>query len=371
MLGRKGMTLPEIMIALSVFSIAMGGAMGFLSTQQKAFQRGTDDMALAQNLGFGLTALAQDLRTAGSNVPTGMPAVVYAGVNSFAFNSDLTSNVANQQFAVYYDPDAPAGSVSSLSLSNQITVNGSSPARTWPLQNYSSDAETIIYYFELDTETTRTDDYRMMRRVNNATPELVSRNILAPLASAPFFSYTYLLTPTTGRSTLQPVPSGWMPVTFASTGGRSDSLRAVRVNYRVTNGLTGNRQKIQAVNLTVGLPNVGAAVLQPCGDTPVYSGSLTASWDATNVGVALAFPASGDEAGGERDIVRYVVYRRLTSATDWGDPYLSIPTGATSYTYLDQDVAPSTSYTYAVAAQDCTPRLSSQLVSGAVAVPAS
>jgi hypothetical protein len=70
-------------------------------------------------------------------------------------------------------------------------------------------------------------------------------------------------------------------------------------------------------------------------------------------------------------VVRYVVYRKISSATDWGDPYLSIPVGLTSYTYLDADVAPSTSYTYAVSAQDCTPRLSSQLTTSSVAVPAS
>jgi hypothetical protein len=158
-------------------------------------------------------------------------------------------------------------------------------------------------------------------------------------------------------------------VTFASAGNRQDSLRAVIVTYRVTNGQAGTAERIQGVSFAVGLPNVGLTRLQQCGDAPAYSGSLTATWNATDLGVALSFPASVDEASGEQDVVRYVVWRKISSATDWGDPFLSIPTGSATYTYLDQAVDSATGYDYAVAAQDCTPRLSSQLTSGTVSVP--
>lgn len=375
MLDRRGMTLPEMMMALTIFTIAMGGALGFVSSQQKAFQRGTDELITTQNLGFGLTTLAQEIRTAGANVPASQPSVVYAGPYSFSFNADLTTNVANDPFATYYDPDAPTGQVTALRLANQITVPGSSPARTWPLQNYlqadgtASTAETITFWFELDSETARADDYRLMRQVNNGAGQLLARNILAPTDSVPFFSYQYLLTPTTGRKTLQPVPAAWLPVSFASAQNRQDSLRAVQVRYRVTNGLSGSAERIQTVSFAVGLPNLGLTRLQACGDAPAYNGTLSASWDATNGGIALSFPASVDEASGEKDVIRYVVWRRDPVDLDWGDPYLSIPTGSATYSYLDQAVSSGGSYEYAVAAQDCTPRISSQLTSGAVSVP--
>lgn len=375
LLDRRGMTLPEMMTALAIFTIAMGGALGFVSSQQRAFQRGSDELVATQNLGFGLTTLAQEVRTAGANVPASQPSIVYAGPTSFSFNSDLTTNVANDPFATYYDPDAPTGQVTALRLADQITVPGSSPARSWPLQNYlqtdgtASSAETITFWFESDAETARTDDYRLMRQVNNGTAQLLARNILAPTGTTPFFGYQYLLTPTTGRKTLQAVPAAWLPVTFASAANRQDSLRAVQINYRVTNGLTGTGERIQSVSFAVGLPNLGLTRLQACGDAPAYSGSLSASWDATTSGIALSFPASVDEASGEKDVIRYVVWRRDPAAFDWGDPYLSIPTGSGSYSYLDQDVSSGTSYQYAVAAQDCTPRISSQLTSGAVTVP--
>jgi prepilin-type N-terminal cleavage/methylation domain-containing protein len=373
---QRGLTLPELLVSLTVFSIVMGGAIGFLITQQQAFQKGTDDLAASQNLSFGLTSLAQEIRAAGGNVPAGQPNIVYAGRNTFSFNADLTSNVANDPFAIYIDVDAPAGQVTSLRVANQITVPGSSPSRTWPLQNYNapdgtaSNAETVTFWFTADDETSRTDDYRLMHQVNNGSPELIARNILAPADTATsFFRYTYLRTPAAGRQTLQPVPMAWLPISFADTLGRQDSIRAVRVSYRVTNGLSGGDERIQAIDFAVGLPNVGITRLQQCGDAPVYSGSMTAVWDSALAGVHLGFPSSIDENSGEGDVQRYVVWRRLSGATDWGDPMLSIPTGDSTYTYLDETVVPGSTYEYSSAAQDCTPRLSSRLQSPAVAIP--
>jgi prepilin-type N-terminal cleavage/methylation domain-containing protein len=373
---RRGLTLPELLVSLTVFSIVMGGAIGFLITQQQAFQKGTDDLAASQNLSFGLTSLAQEIRAAGGNVPAGQPNIVYAGRNSFSFNADLTSNVANDPFAIYIDVDAPAGQVTALRVANQITVPGSSPGRTWPLQNYNapdgsaSSAETVTFWFTADDETSRTDDFRLMHQVNNGNPELIARNILAPAdTSSSFFRYTYLRTPAAGRQTLQPVPTSWLPISFADTLGRQDSIRAVRISYRVTNGLAGDLERIQAIDFAVGLPNVGVTRLQQCGDAPVYAGSMTAVWDSALSGVQLAFPSSVDENSGEGDVQRYVVWRRLSGATDWGDPMLSIPTGDSTYTYLDETVTPGNTYEYSSAAQDCTPRLSSRLQSAAVAIP--
>jgi prepilin-type N-terminal cleavage/methylation domain-containing protein len=373
---RRGLSLPELLVSLTVFSIVMGGGISFLITQQRAFQKGTNDLTASQNLSFGLTSLAQEIRATGGNVPAGQPNIVYAGRNAFSFNADLTSNVANDPFAIYIDLDAPAGQVTALRLANQITVPGSSPARTWPLQNYlapdgsASTAETVTFWFTLDDETTRTDDYRLMHQVNNGSPELIARNILAPADTATsFFRYTYLLTPATGRQTLQPVPSAWLPITFADTLGRQDSLRAVRISYRVTNGLSGDLERINAIDFAVGLPNAGVTRLQQCGDAPVYAGTLTAVWDSAEASVILGFPSSVDESSGEGDVQRYVIWRRLNGATDWGDPLLSIPTGDSSYTYLDATVTSGETYEYAAAAQDCTPRLSSQLLSADVAIP--
>jgi hypothetical protein len=85
--------------------------------------------------------------------------------------------------------------------------------------------------------------------------------------------------------------------------------------------------------------------------------------------VRLVWNAAVDEGGGENDVVRYVVWRRETGTTDWGDPHLSIPAGNTAYLLDDGVVVSGTSYDYALAAQDCTPTQSQLSIAGPVIVP--
>jgi hypothetical protein len=49
-------------------------------------------------------------------------------------------------------------------------------------------------------------------------------------------------------------------------------------------------------------------------------------------------------------------------------PYFSVPAGRSSYTYTDEVVAEGATYSYAIAAQDCTPSMSGLAVSGSVTV---
>ena len=90
---------------------------------------------------------------------------------------------------------------------------------------------------------------------------------------------------------------------------------------------------------------------------------------ASGKGIDIGWSRSGDEGGGENDVLKYVVWRRTPPATDWGDPLLAIPSGQTSYTYADQTTTSGVIYQYAVAAQDCTPNLSGQNVSPSVTAP--
>jgi hypothetical protein len=84
----------------------------------------------------------------------------------------------------------------------------------------------------------------------------------------------------------------------------------------------------------------------------------------------LTWNAAIDETAGERDVSRYVIYRQsLPMSPDWGDPYLSIPAGLLTYQYDDQAIVSGESYIYALAAQDCTPMLSTLEQSGFVIVP--
>ena len=85
----KGFTLVELLVAMVVFIVVLGAAMSFLVTQSRTFRRGSDEMAVLQNMSFGADNLDSQMRTAGSNTVDNQPTVVYASANTFSFNSEL------------------------------------------------------------------------------------------------------------------------------------------------------------------------------------------------------------------------------------------------------------------------------------------
>jgi len=150
-----------------------------------------------------------------------------------------------------------------------------------------------------------------------------------------------------------------------------DSIRGVRVSLASTDDAPGNAsERIRSISRVIWLPNAGQAQVRVCGDEPMFGSLVTANvMDEEGVPVIEVtwFPAV-DETGGEEDIVRYVVWKRLAGESSWGDPYLSVPAGseASSYSHIDRDVQSGQAYEYAVAAQDCTPTLSPLVIAGPV-----
>jgi prepilin-type N-terminal cleavage/methylation domain-containing protein len=381
---RRGMTLVEMLVAMTVFLVVLGASLRGISVQSRGFTRGADETGILQNLRYGVDQVDQELQNAGANVPERQPPVVFASGTAIAFNADLVSNLAGDISAVYVDPAAPAGQVSALTTAATIGIPGSTPVFTYPSANYTglgggnSPAELITFWFMPDPETTRTDDFVLMRQVNNQPAEPLVRNALAPAAGQPFFRYRYLNTPATGAPTVDTVPTAWLPLrhTAAQHGqvpdtgavARIDQLRAVELRYRVTNQRPGAQERIRDIATVIPLPNMGLKKLQTCGDEPLFTQPVS----AVPVGgygdsrVDVSFGASVDEASGERDVIRYVVWRRVAGNPDWGDPFTSLPSGTAPYLYSDLDVVPGTQYQYQVAAQDCTPALSPRSTSATV-----
>lgn len=382
-LGERGLTLIEMMIALMVFSVVLAGALAFLRAQGRSFSLGSQRVAMLQNSRFALDELEKDLRTSGAGAPDIQPPLIYLGPSVIAFNANYLTNTPGDVFAVYYNPDAPTGSTDAVRKSGAFTI----PLTTvvYPDTDYleggvvNSSAETITFYFVTDSSTTRTDDYLLYRQINNLAPELVSRNILQT-TGVPFFQY-YWQTVVAGVSSIQQVPNAGLPwrhtvpihlaVIDSGPAARIDSVRVVQVSMTVTNGLAGSAERRRAVSRFIRLPNVGLANQQTCGDAPILGTALTAAWNGVN-GVNLTWNAAVDELGGERDVTRYVIFRKLVTDPTWGDPYLSIPpTGTSPYLYTDHDVTTGsgTQYIYGLAAQDCTPSNSSLVSSLIVSIP--
>ena len=371
--GREaGFTLVELLIVTVVFGIVITGALGFMTVQHKAFFKGADQLMTLQNLRYAYQTLEIDLTTLGSNVPAGQPEMVLAGDDVIAFTGDYTSNLVNDVSAVYIDPDAPNGLVQAPRV--KIDIPNSSFA--WPDTIYQapggtpSMAELIIYFFEPDATTVRTDDYILKRQVNDASPEVLARNLLKQ-GSMPFFRYFRKRTYTSQSSQLDSIPDGDLPLfhsvvlhgsaTDTANSARGDSIRAVRVSFRSTNGRPGAAEWFADLNRLIDLPSAGFGIVMTCGDEPILGSPLAVqivSPDGTPI-VQLDWLPATDESVGEKDVIRYVLYRReVPNNGDWGDPFLSIPAGAASYTYEDATVQVGTTYEYAHAAQDCTPSLS-------------
>jgi hypothetical protein len=198
----------------------------------------------------------------------------------------------------------------------------------------------------------------------------------------PFFEYFRVSTTAGGVSTMSQVPSNQLPWrhtvpihlanTDTGTFARIDSVRAVRVNFTVTNGAVGGNERLRALTRFIRLPNAGLVNTKSCGDAPIFTTTPVADTsmlvDSTIV-VELSFAASVDESAGERDVERYVIWRRESTVVDWGDPYVTLPGGTDPNLFVDAGVVGGISYLYAVSAQDCTPTLSDRRVSNEIAVP--
>jgi prepilin-type N-terminal cleavage/methylation domain-containing protein len=381
--NERGLTLIEMLIALIVFSFVLAGALVFLKAQGRSFSLGSQRVAMLQNSRFAFDELEKDLRTAGAGAPDIQPPLIYLAGSVVSFNANYLTATPGDVFAVYYNPDAVSGSTEAVRKAQQFTIPNSSPAVVYPDTDYvvggiNSAAETITFFFTPDTSTTRADDYVLYRQINNLTPEVVSRNILQT-TGVPFLQYWWQ-TVVGGVTSTQQVANASLPwrhtipihLAASDTGpaARIDSVRAVQVSFTVTNGLTGTAERKRSISRYIRLPNVGLATQQTCGDKPIQGGTFTAQWNAGAAGDSLYWTAAVDELGGERDVVRYVIWRKLVTDPTWGSPYLSLPPAATAnYAYIDKNVTSGAKYLYGLAAQDCTPTNSDIMSSLEVDVP--
>ena len=391
--GSRGFTLIELMVTLVMLSLVMGATIAVFRSQTASFRLGGQRMDLYQNMRYAVNTIDRMLRTAGAGVANQQPMFIYGGNDIVAFNANYT-NINQDGCAVNINPDAPVGSFEILPLASAYIFPNT--AFTYPATTYTSStnclAETIVFYMRPDSSTAVANDFVLMERVNAMPAELVAKNIMAYPGRA-FFEYFVhrltLLVPPAARDSLvlagaagsgivlpighsiaihgSPADSALDP----SASYLADSVKAVRINLRVSNGLTGTDQRVRDISTVVSLPNNGLVQLKTCGSSPLLAGVLTATPNPvvppSAPSVTLTWPSSFDEAGGETDINQYNVYRRLLADPAFGSALQTVPAGQPPpYTFIDNGVTAGTDYVYAVAAQDCTPAESPRLVSATV-----
>ena len=105
------MTLIELLVSITIFGVVVSTSVAFMARQNAAFQDSIRRLVALRNLRYAVATLAQDLESLGTNVPDPQPALYYADEDVIVFSADYATNVADDPFAVFHDPDAPAGQV--------------------------------------------------------------------------------------------------------------------------------------------------------------------------------------------------------------------------------------------------------------------
>ena len=375
----RGFTLMEMLISLVVLSLVMSTAVWFFRGVSRAVAGTSDRMDAMQNLRYAIGTMDRELRNAGAGTTEQQPTLVYIAPTVVVFNADIVSPTPNSMTAVNYNPDADPNATNAPSTSQKFTIPGT--AILYPDSTYKttggeiSPAEAITYWVTADTAPGRSGLYLMYRQVNNNAPDVVARNLL-PYPGRPFFDW--LQTDTIGN--LFTVSAANLPMrhsvpvhgALGDTGvaSRIDSVRAVRVNLYASNAMTGSQQILRELVTTIRIPNAGLTKQRSCGDQPIFGKTVT----ATSTGIVgapkitLTWTPATDETGGEKDVEKYVIYRRLQAGT-FDDALQSIPAGQASYTFNDVSVVSGNTYVYQVTALDCTPLESSPSTTAAVLVP--
>ncbi len=379
-----GFSLVELLITLVVLTLIMGTTVMFFQTQSRSFARGNESIDILQNARFSVTHVERILRTLGAGVTGQQPMLVYGGNDVVAFNTDFTeSDTTDFRWAVNWNPSIPAEEAMVWRLEDASAIPNTSytyPPRTFVLGNsLPSPAETKIFWFAPDSTTTRNDDYVLWERTNNGSQEYIARNILA-YPGRPFFEY-FLHRRTTGVSSLIISTGADLPLrrralesTFnsadSSAAVRPDSVKAIRINLRITNGQSGTAERTRDFSQLIQLPNNGLPSPVVCGRSPLPPTSISAVPDALPGSgiVRFQWDRSPDHESGEHDIRQYIVYLRDDTATVWRDPLILIPADSTtSYEVPIGGLNSGSTYRFGVVAQDCTPSSSTVASTTAVA----
>jgi len=376
--GRRGVTLIEMMIALILFVAVFGLAVPFFRYQARSVSQSSGRLDALQNARYAQNTIDRDLRIAGIGVVNKQPLIVEAGMYAITFNADLTTSDSADPQSIYYDPTVDSNSTISMDKSAPVQLPLS--AVNYPDSNYyagsiPSRAETISYWVSLDSASGRSDQYILYRRVNAQPAHIVAKGIIIPSGVA-FF--TYLRPDSTGvldSIRTNKLPLFHVPIHGAAndTGGSAwtDSIRVVKI---LAQGLYHDPVKgdiIRKVASSTKLINAGMIRSTMCGDPPLPpSGATATPWpnSLAPTKVTLAWSASIDQDNGEKDVERYMVFKRLVGDPDWGEPIASLPASPATYSLDDTDLTTG-NWEYAIVAQDCSPSNSPADNAGSVNVP--
>ncbi len=380
-LVRRGYSLGELLLTLTITIGVFAAAVPFFTMQVRSLQQDVGRSDAQQTARFAQNTVDRELRNIGigvqpmdnsQGIPRNQPKIVQAHAYAVTFNTDLVANDTSDVEAVYFDPNVANQLTYSMTTSSQITLPWSS--KTYPDYTYRKNdrslslAETVSYWVSADSsQPSASSLYVLWRRVNDGPISVVATGIRIT-GSQPFFKYNRVL----ASGKIDSIATSALPVYWDAVGSIADSIRTVSVTVNgVFNGYNLQNKAttfVRTVNSQTSLANIGLSQRSACGDTPLDPGSPTVALVTVSgvTVVQMTWTASSDEASGEKDVERYVVYRRVVG-NPWDEPIDQVG-GAKSASYMweDFDIQPGVTFEYGVAAQDCSPANSSMRVSGTI-----
>jgi hypothetical protein len=383
--ARPGFTIAEMVLSMTLMLALVGLSTELFRRQSTMVSTQTGRLDAQSNSRYAVSMLDRELRMAGAGVVDAQPLLVEAGPVSITFNADLVSLDTGDLTAVYINPDADSAGVDVLRNSNKITLPGTSVR--YPDSTYSqgagvpSNAETISYWLSADSSVTTANSYILWRRVNARTPRVVARDIVYGGTSDTIFQY--FKADTLGNLTA--ISPAILPLVHpaavhgsqADTGrsALTDSITEVKVKFAsVYHDPRTNKDTQRQQRLTIHLMNAGLIHHTTCGNAPLSVSPTAVATAADGITVfqpyvTLTWSSSVDDGGGEKDVERSAIYKRLSSSASFDMPFASVPSGSSSYTFVDSDVQSGDTWVYGVTAQDCTPTSSPMGSTAAVAIP--
>ena len=377
--ARRGFTILEMMVSMVLLLAVLGLSTKLFRVQADAVSGQSGRLDAMQNSRFALGLLERELRMAGVGVADAQPLLVLAGPTSLSFNADLVALDTGDYAAVYVNPDADSAGVDGMRMTAKITLPGTS--KLYPDTNYfynvgvPTTAETITYWLSHDSTSTRANEYILFRRANARPAKVVARGIIYNTGDTVF---KYWKTDTTG--VLNVVSGALLPINHSAPlhgspadTGRSaltDSIKQVQVTFKsLYHDPKTNKDIPRTVQQVIHLMNAGLIRRSTCGQPPIgvaVTAVATGTVGSNPPFVTVSWTKSTDDGGGEKDVERYAIFRRLQGPTTFDEPFASVPAGTPPYSYQDADVVPGQTWVYGIAAQDCTP--SSSPIGSATAV---
>jgi prepilin-type N-terminal cleavage/methylation domain-containing protein len=373
--NRKGFSLAEMMITVVLMGIVMSVAVKFFRSQSMAISSTAGRFDAYRNAQYAALTIDRDLRVAGIGVTDKQPILLQADAHAITFNANVTANTAADDNAVYIDLDADSASTGGLVPASKVTL----PLTSWmyPDSLYlqaagiPTNAETISYWVRPDVS--RPGESELVRRVNDGPIMVVSKGLVIT-AGVPTFRYYYGPTDSVAAAALPMLHTLAIHNSTADTGSVTsrliDSVRYVRVQFQTQfKDPRMAKPVLRSISSLIRIANAGLVNRTTCGDVPILGSTFSAVASGSPPKVTLTWTRAVDEAGGEKDVERYAIYRHLDTAAASADPMVTVPAGAVSYSYVDNFVNPGERWMYLLSAIDCTPTLSPAITRGPVIIP--